>query len=504
MISRLLQKLRDLVRRITPSGNIYSRTVHSGLWETFQNVGGRLLQLLVLLVLARLLSPRDFGLMGIVLLVVAGLDRFSRLGVNQALIHRHEDDVDHYLDTAWVLQLVRGALIATLLFLGAPLVAGIFGESRVVPLLHLIAVSPLLLAVRNPGVVYFEKRLDFHLKFLFRMGGSIVEAVVAIGYALVSPDVLALVYGYLAADATRLLLSYWLQGYRPSVSFDLEKAGQLLGYGKWITANNVVNFFLEEGDDAAVGVFLSAQALGFYKIAYRVGTAPATEVTRTISNVVFSMYSKLQDDRDRLRNAFLQTLRLVGVLSFPMVIGIVAVAPVFVDVVLGDDWTPAITTMQILTVYGGVTALTVLFEQVWKAVGRPELVSKVSILQLALLAAAIYPAAVQFGIEGVAAVVAGVTVVTIPVRLYITASLLQLSYFEVARELVYPIVASLLMGALVLTVRQEFQPALRGLELVALIVLGGIAYLVLVTLLDSLFDWGITRNVRTLISTVRG
>jgi PST family polysaccharide transporter/lipopolysaccharide exporter len=489
---------------LSPEGDLSTRTVRSGVWETGMNVGTRLLQLVSILVLARLLSPRDFGLMGIVLLTVAALNRFSRLGVNQALIQHEDDDVDQYLDTAWGIQLVRGVLIAGLLVAGAPLIATVFGEPRVTPLVRLVAISPLLLAVRNPGIVYFEKSLNFHLKFRYRLAGSLVETAVAVGYALVSPDVLALVYSYLAADATRAVLSYVLHDYRPRPTLDLAQARELLGYGKWITANNVITFLLEEGDDAVVGWALSASALGFYRIAYRVGTAPATEVTRTISNVVFSAYSKLQDDAERLRRTFLRTLRLIGVAAFPMAVGIVVVAPVFVETVLGEEWLPAVTVMQLLTIYGAVTALTVVFGQLWKAIGRPGLVAKVSVLRLGLLGVAIYPAAVRFGVEGVAAAVVGANLLAVPIAFHVSKRIIDFHYRDAARELGYPVVASLVMGAAVFAVRRGYQPAFRPLELVVLIGTGVAAYVALLGLFDELFDWGLSRNVRSVLESVRG
>jgi O-antigen/teichoic acid export membrane protein len=194
----------------------------------------------------------------------------------------------------------------------------------------------------------------------------------------------------------------------------------------------------------------------------------------------------------------------VGALAFPTAVGIVVVAPVFVEVVLGEKWLPVIATMQLLTAYGAVSALTVAFDQLWKAIGRPGLVTKVSGFRLLLLAGGIYPLAVQFGIEGVAAAIVGVNLVAVPLGTFISARLIGFSYRAFGRELAYPAAASLAMGAVVLAVRQAFQPALRGLELVVLVACGVVVYLLATALLDGVFGWGIGRNVRTLVDAVRG
>jgi len=497
------QRIQTAIAHLIPDGDLTSQTVWSGAWKFAINVGTRSLQLIVLIVLGNLLAPRDFGLMGIALLVLAGMRRFSRLGIKQALIQHEKDDVDRYLDTVFGISIARGLVLAALILASAPLVARVFGEPRVVPLLQFLAISPLFVGVVNPGTVYFDKDLQFHKKFVYEMGGSIVRFAVAIAWAYVYRDVWALVVGYVAANAVRTGLSYVIHPYRPRLGLDTGMAAELLHYGKWITASNVVSFLLDEGDDAVVGGVIGATALGFYKYGYRIGNAPATEVSRVIGDVMFSSFSKLQDDVEALESALIRTIRVTSAFSFPTAIGIVIVAPVFVRAFLGSEWLPMIRVMQLLSLYGLLVSITTVINQIWKATGRPDLVTKLGVLRLVVLAVFIFPAA-EFGIEAVAALISLVyVVVTVPADLFLLDRLTDISPTRLAAELVYPLSASLLMGTVVLAARQviQLQPIVGFLVLVSL---GVGTYFPLALVIDRTFDWGIERDLATIVDTLKG
>ena len=331
-------RLRELLERTVPSGTIIQRTVKSGIWVTATKLSIRLSQLLMLLILARLLSPRDFGLMGIALLVLSATRRFTDIGINAALIQDQQRNVDEYLNTTWSLEIARGALIFGVLLVTAPYIAAVFDEPGATNLIRVLGVSPLLYGLRNPGIVYFQKDLSFHRDFVFQSGGSITQFVVGVGYALYSPTVWALVLATVGKSAVKLVLSYVLHGYRPWPTFEFAVARKLVDYGKWITGASIVGFVYSEGDDAFVGWFLSATALGFYQYAYRIADMPASEASGIISQITFPAYSQLPGDLNELRGALLQTTRLTAFIAFPLSFGIAAVAPSFVPAVLGDEW----------------------------------------------------------------------------------------------------------------------------------------------------------------------
>jgi PST family polysaccharide transporter/lipopolysaccharide exporter len=497
------EKLKALLARSLPTGSVLEQTVKSGAWLGAMNVASRALQIVMVIILANLLSPKDFGLLGIGLLVLSGLRNFSDLGLNSAVIQQKEENVDRYLDTMWTLQLARGAVLATVIVLIAPIVASVFNEPRATDIVRLIALSPIFVALRNPGIVYFKKDLDFHLEFLYQMSGSVTRFAVSLAWALLSPTVWALVAGLVASEFVKTLFSYAGHGYRPWFSLDRERAGELINYGKWITGNSILYFLNSEGDDAIVGWLLSATALGFYQTAFRLSNAPATEVTQVISNVMFPAFSTLQDDLWALRDAYYRMLQVTMFVSFPMAFGIAAVADVFVLTFLGQEWAQMITVMKILAGYALLRSIGKTMSPLWKAIGRPDYITKVSLLRVVIAAILIIPATNAYGINGAGLVILGTYLFpTFPIDVYLAVTSIEGSYTRFARELAYPLIGSGAMYALVATVDQRNPLAPGVVEFALLVAVGAVTYAAAVALLATQSRWGIEKNIRSLVDAL--
>lgn len=504
MLGPLKRRLKRLLTPLIPEGDLATQTIRSGFWEGAINVSNRLLELLVLVVLARLLAPEDFGLIGIALLTMGALDRLSRLGVDQALIYNRAENVDRYLNTVWTLRMVRGFVLSGVGIAAAPAVASVFGEPRATPLIRFIAVSLLVDGLANPGTVYFEKDLQFHRRFVYKLSSGMTNFCVALGYALVSPNVWALAFGFVAARVARVIASYALHSYRPVLRFDTERAREMVEYGKWITATNIVYFILEEGDDFVVGWLVGTAALGFYQMAYRVGNAPATEVTQVIGNVIYSAFSKIQDNTATLRDAFVRTIHVTSLVSFPMAAGIVVVAPVFVRGVLGEDWLPMVTTMQILAVYGLLLSLSVSFHQLWKALGRPDYVTKIGFLRLVSMLILIGPAATRYGLEGVALTITGVHLaVALPIDIYLVKQMIDLNRSRLLSASGYPLLSSLVMATVVYGLRHSLHLGSSIVKLVLLVATGVISYVIVAVGFMTVFDWQLRQDIDVIIDGFR-
>ena len=499
----MIDRLRELVRGLVPGGSVVQRTVKSGIWVSATKMSLRASQLLMLVILARLLAPRDFGLMGIALVTLSATRRFTDIGINAALIQDKKENIDEYLNTTWSLEIGRGILLFVILFVGAPYIAALFSEPEAADLIRVLGLIPVLYGLRNPAVVYFQKDLSFHKEFIYQSSGAVVQFVVGVGYALYSPTVWALVFASVSKMATLFVLSYLLHGYRPWPTFELAVAKKLIHYGKWITASSIIGFLYSEGDDVFVGWYLSATALGFYQYAYRLADTPASEVSGVISKITFPAYSKLQGDTDELRGALLQTTRLTAFVTFPIAFGIALVAPSFVPAILGDDWRPMVLTLQILTLYGLLHSITRNFGAVWKALGRPDYIAKLGFLRVCLIAILIWPATARWGIEGTALVVVGIYLFPmLPIDVYLAAQIVEARSAQIYVEYLYPfIAASIMFVTLWYAAAATDLPPL--VEFVLLIPSGAIIYFAASYLLERQFDWGIEQNLRTIVDGLR-
>lgn len=494
--------LARVKERLIPKGGVQERTVKSGIWMGAIRASGRALQFVKLIILARLLAPSDFGLMGIALLSLAALQRFSNLGFDAALIQQKEDDVDEYLNTAWVVKLIRGVALSGVLFVFAPTIATFFDMPRATNVVRGLAALPILVGLRNPGLVYLSKDLQFHKRFVFDFTGNFVNFAGAVGFALVDPSVWALVFGNIVEDVVRAVVSYWLHDYRPWPVLNVEVVRDLFGYGRWILGSGILVFLANQGDDAFVGWLLGASALGFYQLAYRFSNAPATEITHTISNVMFPAYSRVQDDVDRLREGYFKTLQVTTMVSFPMAFGIVVVAPSFVRVFLGTEWLPMIGVMQLLAVWGLIRSVGATVGPLFNAVGRPDYNTKLQLLKLVLIAAFIYPATTAWGILGTAAVIVGSAAVVNPVADYVALRQIEADPVQFLRLLAYPALGSSIMALSVLFVRESIPSAnVAGFGL--LVVTGVAAYSLVMFSADRQFGYDIRSTLEVVVEAVR-
>lgn len=402
----LYYSVREKARLLLqPGEGLYQRTIRSGFWVFALRITEQLFNIVRLIILARVLAPNDFGLMGIALLALAGLETFTQTGFQQALIQKKED-ISSYLDTAWTVMLLRNILLCVILFFTAPYIALFFGTPAAVGIIRAIGFSLLLGGSGgiggfvNIGIIYFQKELEFNKEFLWRVSGTLADFIVSVATALILKSVWALVCGLLAGNFVRLVMSYYTHPYRPRLRFDRAKSRELFGFGKWIFCSSILTFLVTQGDKILVGRLLGAAALGLYQMAYNISNAPATEITHVISQVTFPAYAKLQDNLPGLRDAYLKTLQFTTLFSVPFAIGIFVLAPEFTIIFLGDKWLPMVPAMQALALAGLIRSIAATTGPVFQAVGKPKIDTIWQVIRLIIMAVLIFPLTINWGISG--------------------------------------------------------------------------------------------------------
>lgn len=353
------------------------------------------------IVLARFLAPEDFGLFGIAMLSLSTLETFSQTGYQEALIQRR-GDMASYLDTAWTVSVIRGCLLFAILFFSAPVIAGFFSSPGAVLIIRIIAISTLLAGFRNIGILHLTKELEFNKKCLYEFSATIADLIVSIYLVITFRNVWALVWGGLAGQMVRLIMSFVIHPGRARLKFEKEKFKDLIHYGRWLLVSGILIFLVTQGDDIFVAKMLGIAALGFYQMAYRLSNLPATEITHVISQVTFPAYAKLQDNLPRLKTAYLEVLQVTLVVSFPIAGCIFTLGPDFTRIFLGGHWLPMVPAMQALVIAGLIRSTGATTGPLFQAIGRPDLATKLQIAKLILLLLIIYPLTLRWGILGTA------------------------------------------------------------------------------------------------------
>ena len=376
-----------------------TRAVRGGFWVLAFRIISKGLGFVRMIILARLLSPEDFGLLGIALLAIATLDTFSQTGLGYALIQKQEN-VNLYLDTAWTVSAIRGTFLFCILFFSASPIANFFNSTEAASVIRVMAICPLLSGFKNIGVVFFQKELEFNKQFIFQFSSTLIEFIVAIYLGFILRNVWALVWGVLAANLTIFLMSYILHSYRPRIRFEKEKFNDLFGFGKWVFGSSIVIFFAAQGDDAFLGKVLGVAAFGLYQMAFNLGNYPSSEITGVISKVAFPTYAKIQSSPQKLRDIYLRTIKVVLLFSMPLTVGIVLLAPELTKILLGEKWFPIIVPLQILALSGGLRSIAGTGGALFNAIGKPVLDFKMNLIRLIVIIISIYPLTMVWGISG--------------------------------------------------------------------------------------------------------
>lgn len=467
--------LRAVKKLVEPGESLSQKVITGGFWIFLARGLVQFTALINSVILARLLAPLDFGLMGIALMTLGVLQDFTNMGFREALVQR-KGDLGEHLDTAWTISIIRGLVLFCVIFLLAPFIARFFENPKAGSVIRVVSLSLFFSGFNNIGVIYFLKNLDFRKQFIYDLSGTLTNVLVAIPLAYVIGSVWALVFGLLSSSVATAIASYVVHPYRPSLRFNLDRVKDLVNYGKWITVSQILLVLLGRGDSGLVGKVLGTTALGFYQLAYKFATIPVTEITQAAYKLTFPVYSQLQDNVERLRRVYLRTLRFISFISAPLTAGMFIMAPDFVRVFLGDKWTPAVSCMQVLSLYGFALSISANTGPLFQAVGRPNLVSKIVFLRLIITGFLLYPFSLWWGITGTAIAVLVSALIMDPIAFYEVIKIIKCDTMEFCKPIVVSVVSSLVMVFFVLALKRYVIRQIRIPGFFLLVIVGGLCY----------------------------
>lgn len=478
-----------------PGSNLSQRALHATVWTLGTKGFEHILSYIRIIVLARLLEPVDFGVVGIGLVAIAALETITLPGFQEALVQK-KGDVERHLDTVWTLTILRTSAIAAILVLAAPLVATFFKSPDATPVLQALAGAEFLRGLVNPGILYFQKDLEFHKKSINDTAQAVVEIVAAITAAVILQSVWALVIGVLAGRMTQVLVSYWSHPYRPRFTIKKEAAQDLFSFGRWVYLTRLVTFASTQTDSIILGRLLGPVTLGFYQMAQRSATVPLMEIHRSITAVAFPLYSRVQDDTERLKKGFLRGVEAVSSLTFPLATTLYILAPEFVRMLLGEKWLAAAPVIQVLAIAAALHSVAAAAGgSLFMGAGRPWLMFQMNGLRALAVVAMVFPLTMLFGLVGAAYAVLIASSLTFLFHIYHSFNILELRVADYVKALWPALGAVIAISPVLFGFKQFAGPInLPGFVLVLTLVL--LAYAGFFLLLWWKFKAGLLASIR--------
>jgi PST family polysaccharide transporter len=320
------------------------------LW-TFSGTGVQAVaQLLVLMVLGRLLTPTDFGLMGAAAVVIALSQIVSQVGVGPAIVQRRELDASH-IRVAFTISGGLGFVLGLGVWFGAPALAAFYRIPAVEPVLRGVALLFPIDGLNTVGESLLVRQLRFRLFVAVEVGSYLLGyALVGVVLAWQGYGVWALVAANVSQVTVRTIGMYVATRHPVRPSLDLRASRDLLSYGFGHSLAQVGALLSQQGDNLVVGRWLGAAALGIYGRAYNLMVMPASVFGRIVNRVLFPVMAQVQDERERLAGAYERVLAIVALMSLPVSAFLWVVAPEFIPVLLGPAWTEVVLPFRLFTI----------------------------------------------------------------------------------------------------------------------------------------------------------
>jgi len=446
-------------------------------------VGRAGLGFLQLAILARLLDPADFGMMAIVVAVIAFAQIFSDMGVSNAIVH-HQQVSQEELSSLYWLNVSAGAGMMLLLILASPLIAWFYDAPLLQPLLMIVSISFLVVAIGQQLRVVAEKELRFADLARIELISAVFGFVVAVVWAFIWPSVFALVAGMIASSLMMMILSWrnLAGGWRPMRRLRLAEIRRFLGFGGYTMANNLVNTFNMQADIFIGGRFLSAQALGVYSLPRDLSLRVASVINPIVTRVGLPVMAKAQHDRMFLKNVYLKTLRMTASVNFPIYLAMAVFAPEVVALLFGPRWVEVVPLLRILALWGLLRSTGNPVGSLIFAVGRADLAFKWNLALLLMVPPLLWMGA-QYGNQGIAlALLAMAVVFAVPGWYVLVRPLCGAGFIEYFQQLLIPLMVALLSSTIAYVAVWPFSDL--GVRLGLGLSIGGVSYLILSRLLN--------------------
>ena len=355
--------------------------------------------LLTIAVLARLLDPRDFGLVAIATVVASLLVALTDLGVNQAVLVLRDDEVEEYAETAFVAGIGIGMALWAMCAAAGPVAAAVFDEPEVTAIFVALGATFLLRSLGATHATIAQKQLDFRKRTIAELADVLVKGAVGIGLALAGAGAWSIVGGQLAGTAALSLTAWLTVPWRPRFKPRREHLRHLLRFGGALTAVSIVAALIGSIDSLLVGAVLTTTDLGIYTIAFRIPELGIAAMSSIAARVLFPALA-LVPIHERA-GPYLKTLQYTVLVCLPLAVGFAILAEPLIQVAFGDRWRDATVPMRLLSVYAFALAVTVPAQSLFKASGKAATILRFSVPWLISVCVSVTLVA-RFGLAAVA------------------------------------------------------------------------------------------------------
>lgn len=336
--------------------SLKKKTINGLFWSGFSQAGKQINQFVITIILARLLSPSDFGLLAMATIFINFGMVFSEMGISSALIQKQDAHDRHYYSAFWFNVIIGIAL--TLIFIAvSPLIAWFYKKPELVPILAVISFNFFLSSFAIIQQAILTKEMDFRKLAIRDVAAVIIAGVVGVVLAYNGFGVWSLVFQSVIFTLANVILLWTVSSWRPKLAFAMQDIKDIFHFSANLTGFNIVNYFARNIDQLLIGKFLGAKPLGYYSLAYKIMLFPLQNVSDIVSRVIFPVFARIQNELNKISSSYIVIVRKISIISVPLMLVLFIFAPEIVSLIFGIKWKPSIGIIRIFCICGMIQSI---------------------------------------------------------------------------------------------------------------------------------------------------
>ncbi|MCG7495333.1 lipopolysaccharide biosynthesis protein [Vibrio sp. Of7-15] len=430
---------------------------------------GRILSFINTLILARILSPEDYGLMAMAMVISGFISFFNDIGLGSAIIQRKEVSKEQ-LSGAFYIALMISIFLYILTFFLSSSASDFYENPQVEPILQVIAIGFIFGAIKTVPNALLLKEMSFKSISGIEFISIVVQCAVTLLLAYIGYGVWSLVYGLLVTQLFKAIAMMWLSGWLPDTNGSIKQATELMKFGLSVTYSRVTWYLYINSQILVLGKVVGEKQTGIFSMAQTIADLPTAHITNLIIQVASPLFAKLQDDFNALNNALLKLTAGLSLISFPVLFGIIITANELVPILLGDNWVAVAIPLQFLCVMGLFKSIDPLLTQALISIGRADITARYTTLCAIIIPCAVIYGATWNGINGASLLLA----VTYPFLMF-ALILISSKYFSLPiksylNQMFTPISGCFFMWASIYAIETIIPVFIKEVELYLLVI----------------------------------
>lgn len=370
-----MKKIKEQINKLfkLDTDSLKLKSIRSAIWSLLGRGGAHFIRLASNLILTRILFPEAFGLMAIANIVLLMVQLFAETGVQVAIIQNPNGDKPEFINTVWIINIIRGILLGLLIFISASLFSLFYNEPSLKGILYVMGIGPLILGFENPALPLLVRNFKVNRKVGMELSSQFMALITTIILAFILKSVYALAIGYTVSNFYRVIISYSVLKFRPRFKWDSESGKSVFNLGKFIFLNTLITTAVFRVDVLIVGKLLDMENLSFYNMGNYMGTFVFTFCSQVIQQSYLPAVSSVQTDMLRVQRIYQRTLRFFITLTIPASMVLIFFSYDFIKFFYDPRYQLAYIAMSWFALAGIFRIISNVSGSTFVAIGRPAL-----------------------------------------------------------------------------------------------------------------------------------